>query len=88
MKNEGNARKFEEYEEENGIFRISESIGRLELEIYRNFMVRIEKSPEWAKMSNVNILRFCDRHHNSAWKHRLFKFLRSLRLIRGLECAN
>ena len=45
MKNEGKARKLEEKGGENGIFRIKESIGRLEAEIYRNSMVRIEKSP-------------------------------------------
>ena len=46
MKNEGKARKFEEEEGENEIFRIKESIRRLEAEISSNFMVRIEKGPE------------------------------------------
>ena len=79
MKNEGNARNFEEYEEENGIFRIKESIGRLEAEISSNFMVRIEKSPEWARMGNVVALGIGERDHHFACNYRLLKFL---------ECAN
>ena len=79
MKNEGKGRKLEEKGGENGIFRIKESIGRLEAEIYRNSMVRIEKSPEWARMGNVVTLGIGERDHHFACNYRLLKFL---------ECAN
>ncbi len=79
MKIEGKTRNFEEEGGENGIFRIKESIGWLEVEISSNFMVRIEKSPEWGKMGNVVALGIGERDHHFACNYRLLKFL---------ECAN